>query len=160
MWLLVFCLCVYIITVCAESDDDNIFTKARAGDIGAVKAFLDNGVDPTTRDNNKGNTPLIIAAGRGHAGVINLLLEAGASYEEATLVGIFEGKSALCWATSQGRVKAVVALLQAGADPNFVQQIGTFAGKTPNVGGQSRQERSSSLIDLCRCRGRLCQLIR
>ena len=127
---LVLCLCLCVIVVCVESDDDNIFTKARAGDIDAVKAFIDNGVDPTSRD-SKGNTALIIAAGRGHAGVINLLLEAGASFEEATLIGIFEGKSALCWAASQGRVKAVVALLQAGADPNFVQQEGTFAGKTP-----------------------------
>jgi ankyrin repeat protein len=134
--LLVLSLCLYVVVLCAESED-SIFTKARAGDIDAVKAFLEDGVDPSSRD-SKGNTALIIAAGRGHAGVINLLLEAGASYEEATLIGIFEGKSALCWATSQGRVKAVVALLQAGADPNFVQQVGTFAGKTPLMWASSQ----------------------
>ena len=121
LYTLVVFLILILILIYAD-EEENIFVKARAGDIDSVKAFLESGVDPTTRD-NKGNTALIIAAGRGHAGVINLLLEAGASYEEATLTGIFEGKSALCWATSQGRVKAVVALLQAGANPNFVQQV-------------------------------------
>ena len=110
--------------------ESDIFSKARAGDIEAVKAYLQEGTGPSVRD-SKGNTPLIIAAGRGHADVITLLLEAGASFDEATALGIFEGKSALCWATSQGRVKAVVTLLQAGASPNFVQQVGAFAGKTP-----------------------------
>lgn len=112
------------------SQEFDIFTKSRSGDLDAVKAYLDEGTGPSVRD-SKGNTPLIIAAGRGHADVITLLLEAGASYDEATAFGIFEGKSALCWATSQGRVKAVVTLLQAGASPNFVQQVGAFAGKTP-----------------------------
>jgi ankyrin repeat protein len=117
-------------TVGGQPAESNIFGMARAGDIDAVKSYLEGGTGPSSRD-SKGNTPLIIAAGRGHADVINLLLEAGASYDEATASGIFEGKSALCWATSQGRVKAVVTLLQAGANPNFVQQVGVFAGKTP-----------------------------
>jgi ankyrin repeat protein len=112
------------------SDESDIFSNSRAGDIEAVKGFLEEGIGASVRD-SKGNTPLIIAAGRGHADVITLLLDAGANFDEATAFGIFEGKSALCWATSQGRVKAVVTLLQAGASPNFVQQVGAFAGKTP-----------------------------
>ena len=84
-------------------------------------------MDPTTRD-NKGNTALIIAAGRGHAGAITALERKrhGGSHTHRN----FRGKRLLL-GDSAGRVKAVVALLQAGANPNFVQQVGTFAGKTP-----------------------------
>lgn len=125
----------------------DIFTASRKGDVLKVKAFLESGSGVSSRD-SKGNTPLIIACGRGHHDVISLLLQQGASFEEATSGGIFEGKNTLAWASSQGRLKAVVALLQAGANPQHVQQVGVFAGKTPLMwaASQGRTEIVNLLI--------------
>lgn len=44
----------------------------------------------------KGNTGIIIASGRGgHVEIMKLLLSYGANPEDATSIGIFEGKTAI-----------------------------------------------------------------
>lgn len=62
--------------------------------------------------------------------VLKLLLKHGAIVEDATSMGLFEGKTALCWAASQGRTDAVALLVQAGANPHKPMDKGIFLGKT------------------------------
>lgn len=74
--------------------DESFFSSCRAGDTMAVKGFLDSGTSVHSRD-SKGNTGLIIASGRGQIEVIKVLLSYGANPEDASLMGIFEGKTAV-----------------------------------------------------------------
>ena len=62
--------------------------------------------------------------------VLKLLLKHGAIIEDATSMGLFEGKTSLCWAASQGRADAVALLVQAGANPHKPMDKGVFLGKT------------------------------
>jgi outer membrane protein assembly factor BamB len=78
-------LCLGIIAlaaVSATSEDvagpqERLWAAARQGDVAAVKALLDAGVDPDA-EFREGGTALLFAAQRGHAGVVELLLERGA----------------------------------------------------------------------------------
>lgn len=108
---------------------EEFFNSARLGDIEKLKKYMSSGVTLHSRD-PKGNTPIIIAAGRGQVEVIKFLLENRANPEDVTESGLFEGKSALCWAASQGRADVVALLLNAGADPERVSNRGIFEGKS------------------------------
>lgn len=59
------------------------------------------GTSAHSRD-GKGNTAIVIAAGRGMVDVIQALLKYGANPEDMSNGGLFDGKTALCWAASQG----------------------------------------------------------
>lgn len=111
--------------------DERFFSSARFGDAVAVIEFIKNGTvaDVHARD-QKGNTAMIIASGRGQVGVIKVLLSLGASPEDSTVGGLFDGKTSLMWGASQGRKQAVEVLIQAGADVNRVTDRGVFLGKT------------------------------
>lgn len=89
-----FIISMFIVAAMAYAVDDAYFSSCRAGDVHAVKSFLDSGVSVHARD-AKGNTGLIIASGRGQIEVIQLLLSYGATVEDASLIGIFEGKTAI-----------------------------------------------------------------
>lgn len=120
------------------STDESFFVAARTGDVTAVKAFLAQGMNVSKRD-VKGNTALIVAAGRGQTEVLKVLLASGADPEEATNAeGLFEGKTALCWAASQGRSNVAAYLIQSGANPHLPMQRGVFAGKTPLMWASSQ----------------------
>lgn len=110
--------------------DDAFFNAARTGDLSVLVEHLSKGMPVSHRD-LKGNTALIIAAGRGQTEVIKHLLQAGASPDEATSEGLFDSKSALSWSASQGRGAAAAMLIQAGANVLMPQPRGVFAGKTP-----------------------------
>ena len=111
--------------------DDSFFSAARTGDTAAVIEFIKNGTvsDIHSRD-QKGNTAIIIAAGRGQVAVIKVLLSLGANVEDSTVGGLFDGKTTLMWGASQGRKEAVEMLIQAGSDVNRVTDRGVFLGKT------------------------------
>jgi ankyrin repeat protein len=109
--------------------DEAYFQSARIGDVKTLHNFILSGVSVNARD-SKGNSAIVIAAGRGQVNIIAFLLDNGASIEDYTHSGLFEGKTALCWAASQGRTQAVGMLLQAGADPNRLPDRGVFQGKT------------------------------
>ena len=132
---LIFIIVLISLALCFA--DDEFFQKARSGDAAAVQRFLESGTHVSSRD-SKGNTALVIAAGRGQEEVIKVLLQAGASVDESTENGIFEGINVLAWACSQGRRGAVVLLLQAGANPQHVQEKGVFHGKTPLMWASSQ----------------------
>ena len=63
--------------------------------------YLLIGTSAHSRD-GKGNTAIIIAAGRGMVDVMQALLKYGANPEDMSNGGLFDGKTALCWAASQG----------------------------------------------------------
>ena len=129
--LLKYFICIFLLLLLKTCDsvDDQFFQSARTGEIELLNDYIAKGVSVNSRD-SKGNSPLVIASGRGHVNVISLLLDHGAYVNDYTQVGLFEGKTALCWAASQGRPQAVAALLQAGADPNYQSEKGVFSGKT------------------------------
>lgn len=110
-------------------DDEIFFEAARSGDTEILEYFVNKG-KPVNSCDNRGNSALVIASGRGQLAAMTLLIQNGAFIEDVTQLGLFEGKSALCWASSQGRAQAVGLLLQAGADPNRQPERGVFQGKT------------------------------
>ncbi len=84
-----------------------------------VEALLAAGAEPSVR-NLFGSTPLMEAAGVGHAAIIALLLRAGVDVESSN----FEGQTALMAVSRTGNVEAARLLLDAGADPNASEQWG------------------------------------
>ena len=67
----------------------SLMTACHTGELAAVRALLDRGVDPSIKDPETTLTPLSVAAGAGHAKIVALLLERGADpcpFDGATLV--------------------------------------------------------------------------
>jgi ankyrin repeat protein len=85
---------------------DDFFSCARKGDLQSLESYLERDPDLVHTRDAKGNTALIIAAGRGQINAIKLLLKHKANLEDTTQHGLFEGKSALSWAASQGAFRA------------------------------------------------------
>jgi ankyrin repeat protein len=82
----------------------------RRGDAIAVRAALVAGVE----SNGNTSVPLLhLAARRGHAEVLQLLIEAGADVERESR----DGWTALTRADAEGQAECVEILLRAGADP-------------------------------------------
>lgn len=73
--------------------DDAFYYACRVGDIEVIKSYLEK-ISVHSRD-SKGNTCLVIAAGRGQVEILRLLIAHGANVEDATMSGIFEGKTAI-----------------------------------------------------------------
>jgi len=61
-----------------EFDEKSFHAAAGAGDIMAINAFLDGGINPNAQNESDGRTPLISAAARGNLEVTNVLLQRGA----------------------------------------------------------------------------------
>ncbi|OJJ32532.1 hypothetical protein ASPWEDRAFT_44679 [Aspergillus wentii DTO 134E9] len=83
------------------------------GHQGVGRATVENGVDVKSKDGPLGQTPLSIAAGRGHEAVVELLLECGADSESR---GVYE-QTPLLWAAWKGH-SMVVKLLGKCVDPD------------------------------------------
>lgn len=126
--IVLFLLNFVVISSAPQLADELFFQSARTGNLSKLLEYLQNGIDASSRD-SKGNTAIIIASGRGQGQVIQHLLKAGASPEESTIGGLFDGKTALMWAASQGRKSVVELLINAGADVNRATDRGVFLGK-------------------------------
>ena len=61
-----------------EFDVKSFHAAARAGDMMAITAFLDGGININAQEADEGRTALISAAARGDLEVVNLLLQRGA----------------------------------------------------------------------------------
>jgi uncharacterized protein len=57
-------------------DEKDFFAAAQAGDVMAINAFLDGGINPNAQDAD-GRTVLISAAAHGDLGIVNVLLSRG-----------------------------------------------------------------------------------
>lgn len=79
---------------------------------------------------NSGTTPLFIATLKGHADIIEWLVEFGAEVDKHQGSGSFRGISALYYAASTGNKALVETLLNNGADVNLLQGEGSHKGKS------------------------------
>jgi ankyrin repeat protein len=85
-----------------NADDEKFFASAREGDTRYIEACLEVNPSLVSSRDSRGNSALVIAAGRGRIDVLKILLKYRANPEDHTNSGLFEGKSALSWAASQG----------------------------------------------------------
>ena len=69
----------------------------------------------------RGDTPLIFAAAKGHADIIPLLLDRGADINHTNI----DHATALIWASWNGHCEAVKVLLAWGADIHIMDKVGS-----------------------------------
>jgi len=89
-----------------------LIAAAEKGDEREALNLLPFGADPGVRDERSGLTALMIAAARGHAGLVRMLIRFGA---DPNAVDRRAGASALHKACQGGHLEAVKALIEAGA---------------------------------------------
>ena len=114
----------------AQNLNEDFFAAARKGDVAAVKALLDKGVDVNAKT-QYGATALSYACDKGHLEVVKLLVERGA---DVNVKDTFYGEVPLGWAVPKGHVEIVKLLLEKGAqgrDRALVQAAAS--GKTEIV---------------------------
>lgn len=87
-----------------------------------VNYFLARGADPNIR-NNKGETPLVVAAAIGYVDGVELLTASGARPDEANATG----ETPLMSAVHRHDLAMVRVLLKAGADPDRSDSAGRSA---------------------------------
>lgn len=95
----------------AQDLNEEFFAAARKGDVAAVKAFLDKGVNVNAKT-RYGATALSYACDKGHIEVVKLLIERGA---DVNAKDTFYGEVPLGWALSHGHIEVVKLLLDKGA---------------------------------------------
>jgi cytohesin len=78
-----------------------------------VQVLIEAGAD-VNKANDKGATPLFVAAHNGHVAEVRVLIVAGADVNKATDDGVMP----LCMAAQFGHEVVVRALIKAGADVN------------------------------------------
>ena len=105
--------------------EDPVFQYARDGDIGAVRYFLHKGTNVDVAGAG-GETLLIIAASRGYAELVEVLVKAGARVDRTDDFG----RTALSLAADQGHYAVIERLVESGADINHQ----TRDGLTPLMG--------------------------
>lgn len=111
----------------AEKEEliNSLLDAARDGDLAKVKEFLKAGADPNGSiegDDGRPPTALELAACEGHADVVHVLLQSGASIKQS-------GADALECAVIFGRSTIVKILLDAGAGPNKGTEEDTLLGE-------------------------------
>jgi ankyrin repeat protein len=102
---------LFPLSVSAQDGNEEFFAAARKGDVAAVKAFLDKGVDVNAKT-RYGATALSYACDKGHVEVVKLLIERGA---DVNVKDSFYGEVPLGWALSHGHAQVVKLLLDKGA---------------------------------------------
>ena len=91
------------------------------GNLPAVRALLESGVDANKILTKAGTTTLIMAAGRGHVAIVKLLIEKGA---DLNMVHLTTGETALYMAAEHSNPLCAMELLKAGADMNIADNYG------------------------------------
>jgi hypothetical protein len=107
-------LVALLVTLCAAGQDleEELFAASRRGDLAAVKALLDKGVDVNAKWRYD-TTALLMASGRGHLEVVKLLIERGAN---VNVKDTFYGQTPLSSAAQRGSADVVSLLLTKGAE--------------------------------------------
>ena len=92
----------------------SLFDASGEGNLPRVKELLDRGADADKARTDNGATPCLIAAEKGHAKVVRILLDAGCTVDQADN----RGMTPLYVAAQEGHHEIVSMLLGAGADVN------------------------------------------
>jgi ankyrin repeat protein len=98
-----------------------VMTACHFGNDALLRVLLDAGCPVTGEDFNSGQSALFVAAEKGHAGCVKLLLEAGADARQTWRVNYGSlpmQMNALHVAAWKGHEPVVAALLEAGVDVN------------------------------------------
>lgn len=106
-----------------------LFLGASNGAVAICRALLDARADPNYA-NDIGETPLMVAAGKGHVEVVSVLLARGSLVDQQS----HARRTALFYAAAGNRLKPAELLLRAGADARRVD----VEGKTPLALARSR----------------------
>ena len=117
-------LAVALLLGATPADDAALLGAARRGDIAAVRSALSEGADPNAAEGD-GLTALHMAAERGNAEIVRILIDARANVEAKTRLGEY---TPLHLAAEGAHASVVRVLLEAGAD---VMAITTNTGVTP-----------------------------
>ncbi len=122
----------------ARAADENgwpvIMLAAESGSPEIMARLLEKGADPNATDRFK-NTPLMLAALRGHTGSVELLIKAGARLDaQETRQNNFP----LLHAVSRGNAEVAAGLIRAGANVNLADQAGMTALMSCAENGQVR----------------------
>lgn len=108
----------------ANANDQNawpvLMYAAHSGSTGAITALLEKGALPDDSDRYQ-DTPLMLAAMRGHKEAVEVLAKAGA---KLNVQETRNNNSPLLHATSAGHDGAAIALIKAGADVNISDKVG------------------------------------
>lgn len=121
---------IFMVNGFAQNQSEDFLAAARKGDVAAVKAFLDKGVDVNTKT-RYGATALSYACDKGHTEVVRLLLERGA---DPDVKDTFYGATPMGWAAPKGYTEIVKLLIEkgskergdaldAGASSGFVEMV-------------------------------------
>lgn len=108
---------------------------ARSGDIEEVSRMIDE--DPelcNMRTNPLQRTPMIIAAGSGHANIVRLLIDKGAAVDAADSRGATSLQISAWW----GHEEVVNVLLERGASVGIRSRQGLSALMNASMGGHLR----------------------
>ncbi|NGZ11896.1 MAG: ankyrin repeat domain-containing protein [Nitrospira sp. LK70] len=119
-WRLVLSVLTLIfISGCATAPEEKLRQAAAEGNFLRVETFLGQGVNVQAAD-ERGVTPLFLAAKHGHRDVAALLLRQGAAMDHARQ----DGGTPIFIATQEGQRDVVALLLDNGADVNAQARIG------------------------------------
>lgn len=117
----IFMLVFGMASVAWATPDTDLVDAAKSGDMAAVQSALAAGAD-VNATNERGATPLMMAAAYGHAEIAKKLIAAGADLEKRH-VGTLDA-TALMFAASSPDPAMVQLLLASGADVNTRDKMG------------------------------------
>jgi ankyrin repeat protein len=110
------CLVALTLNLSAQTRTTSLHQAVLTGDRPAAQRLIRSGADVNAA-NRYGVTPLLVAAQRGNAELIDLLLKAGASAKTAE-AKLPEGQTLLMHASRTGNVASMKSLIAAGSNIN------------------------------------------
>lgn len=116
--------------VTKREEDNKLFAAVRGSDQKEIRNALERGANINVHEAEHGWTPLHIAAMRGYAGVVRLLINGGANVHAQDYLGL----TPFVWAFSQGRADVVRLLIGEGVDFRFDYDALHDAARKDHVG--------------------------
>ena len=114
----------------------SLYWAAKHGNVPAVRACLESGVDVNKVVTPENRTALHVAAELGHAAVVNALIEAGADVNKIASAhavdtsgkrSVIHNVTPVYFAAEKGHTPCVMELITAGADVNLARNDGCTA---------------------------------